>query len=149
MSWSDAVDGVAPRPASVFFPAGPLDPDPGPLSLSLGGKAVNLNGLAFGFSMALRVLLPIDALLSRQVCRWVTLLYPLVLSCAALSFLFDFKRRRPMGEVTKTLADDDRLTSLRPCRCGPRVRLSMLFVGYKPKIVGAETLPPKGGKARK
>ena len=86
-------------------------PEPGKLSVKVGGKALNVWGVLFGASMT----------------AWVVALYPLVLSCAAVSFAFDRKKRRAMDFMVTWWA-----------------KLSMLFCGYRPEIIGQEHLPMKG-----
>lgn len=87
------------------------DPRPGPLSVSIGGKALNIPGVMFALSMT----------------AWVVILYPLVLACAVVSFVFDEKKRRAMDFMVSLWA-----------------KLSMLTCGYRPTLVGAEELPPRG-----
>ena len=89
----------------------PDPPKPGPLALKLGGKSINLTGLWFGASMTI----------------WVIALYPLVLTCAITSRLFDPKKRRPMDFMVWLWA-----------------RCSMLTCLYRPKVTGKENLPEKG-----
>ena len=89
----------------------PDPPKPGPLALKLGGKSINLTGLWFGASMTI----------------WVIALYPLVLTCAITSRLFDPKKRRPMDFMVWLWA-----------------RCSMLTCLYRPKVTGKENLPKKG-----
>ena len=89
----------------------PDPPKPGPLALKLGGKSINLTGLWFGASMTI----------------WVIALYPLVLTCAITSRLFDPKKRRPMDFMVWLWA-----------------RCSMLTCLHRPKVTGKENLPEKG-----
>jgi len=89
-------------------------PAPGRFALTLGGKRLNPVGALFGLSMT----------------AWVVVLYPLVLTCAAASRLFDRARRRPMDAMVRFWA-----------------KISMLTCGYRPKLVGAENLPEKGAAA--
>ena len=93
----------------------PDPPKPGPLALKLGGKSINLTGLWFGASMTI----------------WVIALYPLVLTCAITSRLFDPKKRRPMDFMVWLWA-----------------RCSMLTCLYRPKVTGKEHLPEKGVPVR-
>ena len=74
----------------------PDPPKPGPLALKLGGKSINLTGLWFGASMTI----------------WVIALYPLVLTCAITSRLFDPKKRRPMDFMVWLWARCSMLTCL-------------------------------------
>ena len=74
----------------------PDPPKPGPLALKLGGKSINLTGLWFGASMTI----------------WVIALYPLVLTCAIMSRLFDPKKRRPMDFMVWLWARCSMLTCL-------------------------------------
>lgn len=86
-------------------------PRPGPLSVNVGGKALNIPGLMFALSMTL----------------WVVVLYPAVMLCALISVVFDEKRRRAMDFMVSLWA-----------------KLAMLSCGYRPKLIGAEELPPLG-----
>ena len=88
-----------------------VEPPRARLKVSLGGKTLSLTGFCFAFSMTF----------------WVIALYPAVLSCAALSFVFDKKKRRLLDFVVSLWA-----------------KLSMVSCGYWPEIVGKENLPKKG-----
>ncbi|KAJ8604011.1 hypothetical protein CTAYLR_003358 [Chrysophaeum taylorii] len=74
---------------------------PGPLSLTLGGKSINIVGALFSINMSI----------------WVFALYPLVILCGIFSKLFDDKRRRSMDFVVGLWARLSMLT------CGYRPRL--------------------------
>ncbi|KAK7240023.1 1-acylglycerol-3-phosphate O-acyltransferase [Aureococcus anophagefferens] len=97
--------GAVASPAPV-----PGAPQPGRFALKLGSKAMNPVGAIFGLSMSC----------------WVIAMYPLVLTCAAISRVSDWKRRRAMDWMV-----------------GFWSRVSMLTCGYRPAVVGAEHLPDR------
>jgi 1-acyl-sn-glycerol-3-phosphate acyltransferase len=104
---------AAPRAVRVAAAAVavPNPPSSGPLTLHVGSKTINLTGLWFGTSMTV----------------WVIALYPLVLTAALISRVFDPKKKRPMDFMVWLWA-----------------RCSMLTCLYRPKVTGRDNLPKKG-----
>jgi len=107
---STRVEARPTKPAPRSADTQPRRPRPGFFATKVGSKSLNPVGLLFGASMTI----------------WVIALYPLVLSSALLSQLFDRKKRRPMDFMVKLWA-----------------KTSMLSLFYRPRVVGAELMPPR------